>query len=231
MNRASTSSVCRILVVTCTVAGFVLIGVGVYGMVTGSPRTTSTRTETPRASDPGSENVPESLPTQQPDEVPTLPSAPRSADPERFARAIAKALFAWDTTSGFMPLDYASVLLGVGDPSGAEQAGLAADLAAYLPSRAAWLDLREYATRQRLTISRAFIPAEWASAVAQARPGQLADGTVAYTIEGVRRRSGVWNDEPATSTHVVAFTLFIVCAPTYEFCRLLRLSQLDNPLR
>jgi len=67
--------------------------------------------------------------------------------------------------------------------------------------------------------------------VEQAQPGQLAEGTVAYTIEGTRHRSGVWNDEPVESAHPVAFTVFIVCKPTYETCHLLRLSELDNPLR
>ena len=53
-----------------------------------------------------------------------------------------------------MPLDYSSVILAVGDPSGAEQAGLASDVAAYLPSREAWLELRQYTTAQHLTIGR-----------------------------------------------------------------------------
>lgn len=65
----------------------------------------------------------------------------------------------------------------------------------------------------------------------QAQPGQLAEGTIAYTIEGTRHREGVWNDEQVTSEHPVMFTVFIVCAPTYDTCHLLRLSQLDNPLR
>ena len=41
----------------------------------------------------------------------------------------------------------------------------------------------------------------------------------------------VWNGQPVTSEHPVAFTVFVVCAPTYPTCHLLRLSQLDNPLR
>ena len=44
-------------------------------------------------------------------------------------------------------------------------------------------------------------------------------------------RTGVWNGQPVTSEHPVAFTVFVVCAPTYPTCHLLRLSQLDNPLR
>ena len=59
----------------------------------------------------------------------------------------------------------------------------------------------------------------------------LAAGTTAVTIEGTRQRAGVWNGQPVASEHPVAFTVFVVCAPTYSTCHLLRLSQLDNPLR
>ena len=45
------------------------------------------------------------------------------------------------------------------------------------------------------------------------------------------QRQRVWNGQPVTSQHEVAFTVFVVCAPTYLTCHLLRLSQLDNPLR
>ena len=75
-----------------------------------------------------------------------MPPVLRSAAPEQFARNVATTLFAWDTTTGLLPLDYTSAILAVGDPSGAEQAGLATDVAAYLPSRTAWQDLREYGT-------------------------------------------------------------------------------------
>ena len=148
-----------------------------------------------------------------------------------FAQGVASTLFAWDTASGLWPLDYTSAILTVGDPSGDEQAGLASDVAAYLPTRDAWIELRQYATRQHLTIDTAYIPDAWADAVAQAQPGQLAAGTTAVTIEGTRHREGVWNGQPVTSQHEVAFTVFVVCAPTYLTCHLLRLSQLDNPLR
>ena len=130
-----------------------------------------------------------------------------------------------------MPLDYSSVVLAVGDPSGAEQAGLASDVAAYLPTREAWLELRQYATAQHLTIEDAYVPEAWGEAVEQAQPGQLPPGATAVTIEGTRHREGVWNGQPVTSQHEVTFTVFVVCAPTYPTCHLLRLSQLDNPLR
>lgn len=55
-------------------------------------------------------------------------------------------------------MDYTSAILAVGDPSGDEQAGLASDVAAYLPNRDAWIELRQYATSQHLTIDAAYVP-------------------------------------------------------------------------
>lgn len=215
-----------IAVVVAIIAIVVLAAIGVYGLLAGPRTLDDQRPDIDRR--PPSPSV-----SVAPDGTltPVLPTVRASADPETFARNVATTLFAWDTASGFMPLDYTSVILAVGDPSGEEQAGLASDVAAYLPTRTAWLDLRQYATAQHLRIGEVFVPEAWAAAVEQAQPGQLAEGTVAYTIEGTRHRSGVWNDEPVESAHPVAFTVFIVCAPTYETCHLLRLSELDNPLR
>lgn len=211
-------------VLAALLAVVALVGVGVYGLITGPP----TPGESPGAG-PGPIITAPSDPV--PTTTPRLPAVQASDDPETFARNVATALFAWDTASGFMPLDYTSVILAVGDPSGAEQAGLASDIATYLPSREAWIELRQYSTTQHLSIDDTYVPDAWDTAVAQAQPGQLAEGTIAYTIEGTRHRAGLWNDEEVTSEHAVAFTVFIVCAPTYDTCHLLRLSQLDNPLR
>lgn len=209
----------------------VLAGVGVYGLLTGPP---TAGEDANRGSGPEpAVTAPSDLASGDPvpTATPRLPSVRASANPETFARNVATALFAWDTASGFMPLDYTSVVLAVGDPSGAEQAGLASDIATYLPNRDAWIELRHYATAQHLTIDRVFVPNAWDAAVEQAQPGQLAEGTIAYTIEGTRHRTGIWNDETVASEHPVAFTVFLVCGPTYDTCHLLRLSQLDNPLR
>lgn len=215
-----------IAVLAALAAVLVLTGIGVYGLMTGPP--TSTEPDRDESSGPGP------VVTVPADPVPTttsrLPVVRPAADPATFAGNVATALFSWDTASGFMPLDYTSVILAVGDPSGAEQAGLAADIATYLPSREAWVELRQYATAQHLTIDNVYVPEAWGDAVAQAQPGQLAEGTIAYTIEGTRHRDGVWNEQAVTSEHPVAFTVFLVCAPTYDTCHLLRLSQLDNPL-
>ena len=227
MNPADPDPRSRRRLAVLLATGIVLLllaGVGVYGLLTG-PRTTTTgsQTSTPSPDVKPSATVSPSLPQ--------LPAVARSADPEVFARSVATALFAWDTAWGLLPLDYASPILGVGDPSGDEQAGLASDISTYLPTRDAWIELRQYATRQHLVIDTTVIPDAWGEAVEQANPGQIAPGTTALTIEGTRHRAGVWNGQPVTSEHPVAFTMFMVCAPSYPTCHLLRLSQLDNPLR
>ena len=217
----------RTRLIVLLAAGLVIVllaGIGIYGLILG-PDTSPPHDRDP---EPGASSSPVESGTPRPGRIAAVVG---SGDPEEFARNVATALFAWDTASGFMPVDYTSVVLAVGDPSGAEQAGLASDVAAYLPSREAWLELRQYTTAQHLTIEDAYVPEAWGEAVEQAQPGQLAPGTIAYTIEGTRHRTGVWNDEQVASEHAVAFTVFIVCAPTYDTCHLLRLSQLDNPLQ
>ncbi|MEW1976311.1 hypothetical protein AB0301_14720 [Microbacterium profundi] len=222
----STPGVRRKTVVIAIAAVLVLAvtGVGVYGLLIG-PREPGTASPVqPTTSDPTASSAPVPNPT------PTLSSISASRDPETFARRVSDALFTWDTAAGLLPLDYTSVILEVGDPTGEEQAGLASDIATYLPSREAWLQLREYATAQSLTIENAYVPDAWAEAQTQSS-GQLAEGTTAITIEGTRHRTGTWNRTPVESDHAVSFTVFLVCPPTYDTCHLLRLSELDNPLR
>lgn len=230
MSPAPTDPRNRRRLVALIAAGVVLLlltGVGVFGLLTGPPNST-----TPDP-DPEPGPVTKAPPTAAPRTPlpPRVPAVPRSTNPETFAQGVASTLFAWDTASGLWPPDYTSAILAVSDPSGDEQAGLASDVAAYLSTRDAWIELRQYATRQHLTINTMYVPDAWSEAVAQAQPGQLAAGTSAVTIEGTRHRAGVWNGQPVTSEHPVAFTVFVVCAPTYPTCHLLRLSQLDNPLR
>lgn len=221
MTSTDASRSRRRLIVLVTTAVLVLLiaGVGVYGLITG-PRTPDPPPTEPSASAP-------SEPGQEPGE---LAEIPETDDPEEFARSVAQALFSWDTASGLMPLDYTTVVLDVADPTGIEQAGLASDVAGYLPTRDTWTELRKYSTNQHLEITDVFVPEAWAQAEEQAQPGQLPPGTTAYTIEGIRHRSGVWNDEPTTSAHEVAFTVFLTCPPDGDPCYLLRLSVLDQPL-
>ncbi len=204
----------------------VLVVFGVYGLATG-PNGTPTENAAPTPAAPAS---PAPSPGVSPTPArPVVPPVRASRDPETFAGNVAHALFTWDTTSGLMPLDYTATLLDVGDPTGTEQAGLAADIATYLPTREAWAKLRPYATTQSLTIDSIRVPDSWAQAVQQAHPGQLPEGATAYTIHGPRHRDGTWNGKPTSAERDVAFTVFIACPPGRD-CYLLRLSGLDNPL-
>jgi len=74
------------------------------------------------------------------------------------------------------------------------------------------------------------VPAGWASAVDQAH-GELRPGTIAVTIDGTRHRTGIWNGEASSTASPVSFTVFVACPPAFDRCRVLRLSQLDDPLR
>jgi len=159
----------------------------------------------------------------------TLPELLPVADPEQFAELMAHAIFDWDTTSLAPRAAYLQRIVTVADPTGESSPGLISDVDAYLPPEKIWIDLREYETRQWIEVETIEVPAEWGTALDQAS-GALPLGTTAYTITGVRHRDGVWEGEPVASQHEVAFTVFMTCAPTYEQCRLLRLSLLDEPL-
>lgn len=219
----------RRLLLAATAGGLallVLIGVGVYGLLAG-PAPAADPAQPTTAATPAGPATSTSAPAG-PEPIPA------TSDPETFARHVASALFGWDTASGHGPADHAQVLADVGHASEAD--ALAADVRAYLPTADAWAQLRQYQTRQWLTIDTATVPQAWQTAVAQAAPGQLPAGATAYTIDGTRHRDGTWGTEPVEASRQVAFTVFIVCAPplsgaTAAGCELLRLSQLDAPLR
>lgn len=217
------------LIISLAAAGLVLlvfVAVGVYGLISG-PADRS-------APDPGGTPTPGTLtPMPSVSESPgtsVLEPLPATDDPEVFAQALAQALFTWDTFTTLTVQDHRAVILEAADPSGEETPGLIGDLDNYLPSASTWRSLQEYRTAQTLTIERLWVPDQWHEAV-EAADGQLLDGLVAYTVEGTRHRAGVWFDEPAASDHPVAFTVFLSCPPATEQCALLRLSQLNNPLR
>lgn len=220
----------RRLLIAASIGGLILlilVGIGVYGLIRG-PQTTP-------PPDPGPTSATTAAPSPtvtggaEPGRVPVF------GGPEDFARAVASALFAWDTTGGYGPADYAQTLVDVGAAD--ELEALASDIRSYLPSTQAWAQLRQYATRQWLTIDTAVVPGAWATAVEQAAPGQLPDGATAYTITGTRHREGIWGTRPEATSRPVAFTVFIACTPPTPgrggsgMCELLRLSQIDNPLR
>lgn len=216
------------LIISLAAAGLilaVLTGIGIYGLVAGPP------TPSPGPSEPtGPSTAATPSPISPTPGTTRLEPLPETRSPERFAEAVADALFVWDTFTTFSPDDHRTVLLEAADPSGAGTPGLIGDLSNYLPSDATWRDLQEYRTAQWIDIDRLYVPDQWYEAVAAA-DGQLADGLVAYTVEGTRHRAGVWFDEQVASEHPVAFTMFLSCPPATDRCVLLRLSQLDNPLR
>lgn len=162
--------------------------------------------------------------------LPADGSVPPSSDPRAFATLVSRALFTWDTTTT-EPGEVRGRLLAVADPTGEESPGLLFDLDGYLPNAPTWTQLAEYSTRQRLEITSAEIPAAWAAAIGGAPSSEVAPGTTAVTVTGIRHRYGVWEGDEVASQHDVAFTVFVVCAPTYPTCHVLRLSELDNPLR
>lgn len=219
----------RGVLIAAIAAGLALLlaaGVGIYGLLRGPADRTQANPAPPSTATAG---------PGAPARTPAGPARlPVTADPEDFARAVAAALFTWDTLSGAGPADYAQVLSDAAD--GSEADALAADVRAYLPTDQAWAQLTGYQTRQWLTIDSAVIPTAWTTAQAQAAPGQLPRGVAAYTITGTRHRSGIWGTDPVETSRPVSFTVFLACVPpapefTAKLCRLLRLSELDNPLR
>lgn len=108
-----------------------------------------------------------------------MPPVARSADPEQFARNVATTLFAWDTTTGLLPLDYTSTILAVGTPAAPNKPGSLTTSPPTCPRGPSGQDPREYGTSQHLTIDRANVPDQRGEAIAQAPEGQLAHGTIA----------------------------------------------------
>jgi hypothetical protein len=221
LSRADDLTRRRLIAVAVAVI-FVLTCLGAYSLLVhgGAGPDVASHDSAP-ASPPG--------PAYMHDEGHGTPGAlPPTDDPEEFARLVAEALFNWDT---FGTLDdYTGRLLAVADPAGEESPGLVADVANYLPTPQVWLELRDYSTRQWIDIDSIEVPDVWPRAVAEAGPDGLLPGTMALTIQGARHRSGEWEGQPVATEHGVAFTVFIVCRPSYPRCYLLRLSRLDEPL-
>lgn len=201
----------------------VLVGVGVYGLIVGPPeRPEPTATEPPRPIAP--------RPGQPGGSVsPLLPIAV-TKDAEAFARSVALALFEWDTMTNTDPARILDHLMTAAEPSGIEAHGLYQDVRGYLPTAAQWRQLRQYETRQRLSIEALFIPESWPAIAADPANG-IVEGVVAVTIDGTRTREGGWQGQQTVKDSPVTFTLFISCAPDGDRCHLLRLSALDRSLR
>jgi hypothetical protein len=198
---------------------------GVYGLVTG-PSPSGAESRSPAAAVTAGHRTASNTKASDP----TSAALPRTNDPIAYARAVAAALFDWDPAAGFLPADYQAPVLADADPSGEETPGLITDTATYMPTVDQWLDLGAMNVTQTLSIRSAAVPASWATAVAQAH-GELRPGSTAVTIEGTRQRTGIWNGATSSTSSPVSFTVFVACAPAFDRCRVLRLSQLDNPLR
>lgn len=224
----------RLIFMITIILVLIVAAIGIYGLINGPDRqevkhATETATSPPGMA-PTAPTSTATTPTPSETASVRLPApVVETADPEKFARAAAAALFDWDTTVGYEPADIAQVIVSVGDPTGVET-GLASDVRTYLPTSYDWTYLRGYQTKQWLTIKHAYVPSKWATALAQAKPGQLRPGTVAYTITGTRHRSGIWMTDPVSTNHAVAFTMIITCRPTFDTCRLLRIGKLNSPL-
>lgn len=214
----------QLLLIVVGVLALATLAVGIYGLVRQpAPEPPAGSDAALVASEPGDVAIRESTAVED-------RSLPHTSDPIEYARAVAASLFDWDTTSGLLPTDYSAAVLAEADPSGEETPGLLTDVATYLPTVEQWLDLTTMEVTQSLSIDEAVIPESWASALVQAR-GELRPGTTAVTITGTRHREGTWEGESAESSYPVAFTVFVACPPAFERCHVLRLSQLDNPLR
>lgn len=178
------------------------------------------------------EDIPNQRPTPVPaasSPAPTVASSERS-DPRRFAIAAAEMVFEWDTTTSTNTDGYFARVVAIAAPDGVESDGLVSDLTAYVPSPEAWLELREYRTRQRLEVTSATVPSTWEATARRGAAFGLEGGATAYTITGIRHRTGTWNGDHVATRHHVTFTVFIICGPRYPTCYLLRLSRLDHPL-
>ena len=214
----------RRLIVAAAAGVLLLIAAVTYLLLThdrvDAPSPTADRSAVPAAIPDGASKVPDDG---------TLSELPPVSDPAEFAELVAHAIFDWDTTALAPRAAYLERIATIADPTGEETQGLISDVDAYLPPEAMWIELREYQTRQWINVESVEIPTQWATALEQGQ-ATLAPGTTAYTITGVRHRDGVWEDEPVATQNDVTFTVFMTCAPTYEQCRLLRLSLLDEPL-
>ncbi len=206
-----------IAIVGSGIALIVLLVIGVYGLLRGPADTSQ-----PERPAPGASVSP--TPTARADRPqPVL----LTSNAELFARSVAHALFNWDTRHKGDLSDWAQVLVDVADAD--EAAALASDVRGYLPGVESWTQLGAYGTRQWLELESIAVPDAWSTALDQAAAGQIPRGATAFTVVGTRHRAGTWDTEVVRTDRTVTFTVFIVC-PSQESCRLLRLSQLDQPL-
>lgn len=222
-HRSHDGTLGRRFIVLALAALLLLLALGAYAVFADQGRPARPSTPTPAAE--GNMSAIASAETFGP----TLLEP--TSDPATFARRVTMALFVWDTADAATPDKLIQTLVSVGDPTGESITGLLADVTSHLPTNQIWVQLAQFETRQWIEIASVRTPRRWATAVQQAGPNGLLPGTTAFTIRGTRHRSGVWEGTSVASAHQVSFTVFIVCAPTYARCHLLRLSRVDDPLQ
>jgi hypothetical protein len=206
-----------VAIVGSGIALMVLIVIGLYGLLSGPA-------EASRPLNPGHEasvSSTSTAPAGHPQPVPV------TSKPELFAGSVAHTLFNWDTRYVGGLSEWAQMPVDVADAD--EAAAVASDVRGYLPSAQMWEQLRAYGTRQWLEIKSITVPDAWSTALAQAASGQIPRGAAAFTVVGIRHRTGTWDTEAIRTEQKVSFTVFVAC-PGRQRCTLLRLSQLDRPL-
>jgi hypothetical protein len=206
-----------IAVVTSGIALIVLLVIGVLGLLRGPAKAGRPENPAHEASVSSTSTAPAGHPQ------PVL----ATSNPELFARNVARALFDWDTRYVGGLSEWAQVPVDVADAD--EAAAVASDVRSYLPSAEMWEQLRAYGTRQWLEMESVTVPDAWSTALAQAASGQIPRGAAAFTVIGIRHRTGTWDTEAIRTAQQVSFTVFVAC-PGVPACTLLRLSQLDRPL-
>jgi hypothetical protein len=206
-----------IAIVSSGITLIVLMAIGVFGLLRGPAKASHPDSPVHQASVSSTSTAPAGHP--QPVLV--------TSNPELFARSVARALFNWDTRYVGGLSEWAQMPVDVADAD--EAAAVASDVRGYLPRAEMWEQLRAYGTRQWLEMMTVTVPDAWSTALAQAASGQIPRGTAAFTVVGIRHRTGTWDTEAIRTEQKVSFTVFVVC-PGRQRCTLLRLSQLDRPL-
>lgn len=211
----------RRFLISCAAVALVLAVLAVIGVI-GLVRGPSTSSETIR------QDSPHATRTQTATRVASPEAIVGSSEPRVFARRLVSALFTWDSRGDDGVSAWAQRIVDVADPD--EAPAVASDVRGYLPDLQVWQQLRSYGTRQWLEIQTTDVPTGWSTVQAQAASGDLPPGATAFTINGIRHREGTWGTHPIKTTGQVQFTVFVAC-PSGEYCRLLRISQLDHALR
>ncbi len=172
-----------------------------------------------------------------PDQIIQTDATPHSARPTpttgatesttctpRSATALALLTLTWDTGTQSR-LDQIHRVIARADTGGDDATGLVQDLDSYLPTDAVWQQLTRYQTRQTATITSLRTPRSW-----PANRARLSNSIAAFTVQAIRRRDGELDGTPTSASSALSFTIFVTCPAGSHRYRLLRLSQLDDPL-